>query len=61
MTILANIMVTAIVFIPEMSLLIDSIAIKHKKKILSHAFLPYSVLYRNIKINNELKLFFLWD
>lgn len=59
MTISANIMVTAIVFIPEMSLLIDSIAIKHKKKVLSYTLLPYSGLYRNIKINTELKLFFL--
>lgn len=54
-------MVTAIVFIPEMSLLIDSTAIKHKKKILSYTLPPYSGLYRNIKINTELKLFFLWD
>ena len=44
-------MVAAIVFIPELSLLMDSIAIKHKNKILSYTLLRNSWLYRNIKIN----------
>lgn len=54
-------MVAAIVFIPELSLLMDCIAIKHKNKILSYTLIPNSWLYRNIKINTELKLLFLWD